>query len=52
MDHVEQAGNMEDMMEAFGALNEYAKGDAEDWENVRDRAEQAVAEEAENESKR
>jgi AbrB family looped-hinge helix DNA binding protein len=41
-----------DIMDAFGALSEYAKGDAEDWENVRSRTERAVAEEVENESTR
>jgi AbrB family looped-hinge helix DNA binding protein len=41
-----------DLMDAFGALSEYAKGDAQDWDNVRGRTERAVAEEVENESKR
>ena len=36
------------VMDANGALREYAKGDAEDWEAVRTEMEKAVAEEVDD----
>ena len=36
------------IMDAYGALRKYAKGDAEDWERVRTEMEKAVAEEVES----
>lgn len=36
------------IMDACGALSEYARGDAEDWERVRTEMEKAVAEEVDN----
>jgi len=40
------------VMDAYGALHEYAKGDAEDWEKVRSEMEKSVAEEVDGAGKR
>jgi AbrB family looped-hinge helix DNA binding protein len=40
------------VMDAYGALHEYAKGDAEDWEAVRSQMEKSVGEEVTDAGKR
>ena len=40
------------VMDAYGALHEYAKGDAADWEKVRSEMERSVAEEVADAGKR
>lgn len=40
------------VMDAYGALHEYAKGDAEDWERVRIEVEKLVAKEVDRAGKR
>ena len=40
------------VMDAYGALHEYAKGDAEEWEAVRSEMEKSVAKEVTDAGKR